>query len=227
MVPPLAAYGAIVLAVPPLRTTFRPWLFGRVSLGGLTATCFIAIGSCLALMAFNAIARPDASAYPDIFPVGFLRRAVLAGVLFSILNALFEEVVFRGILFGAVESEWGKSVAAVTTAVLFGFCHLHGYPPGGVGAVLAGVFGLCLGWLRIVTGGIGLPVLAHIAADATIFECCHPRCRFLRRLGRPRLIQSTSMPLRSPTRDASSCGWRAILRPDCDPSVPHCPNASR
>ncbi len=38
-----------------------------------------------------------------------------------------------------------------------------------LGALLAGLYGLALGWLRVVTGGIGLPVIAHIAADATIF----------------------------------------------------------
>jgi hypothetical protein len=35
--------------------------------------------------------------------------------------------------------------------------------------VLAGIYGLCLGWLRVFSGGLGLPVIAHIAADATIF----------------------------------------------------------
>ena len=35
--------------------------------------------------------------------------------------------------------------------------------------VLACGYGLALGWLRIFTGGLGWPVLAHVAADATIF----------------------------------------------------------
>jgi uncharacterized protein len=41
--------------------------------------------------------------------------------------------------------------------------------PGLLGAVLAGIYGISLGWLRAFSGGIGLPLLAHIAADATIF----------------------------------------------------------
>jgi membrane protease YdiL (CAAX protease family) len=34
---------------------------------------------------------------------------------------------------------------------------------------LAGVHGLLLGWLRHRTGGLILPTLAHVFADATIF----------------------------------------------------------
>jgi membrane protease YdiL (CAAX protease family) len=56
------------------------------------------------------------------------------------------------------------------STLLFGLGHLHGYPPGHVGALLAGIFGFCLGCLRVYTGGLGLPVIAHIAADATIFQ---------------------------------------------------------
>jgi membrane protease YdiL (CAAX protease family) len=46
---------------------------------------------------------------------------------------------------------------------------MRGYPSGALGALLAGIYGVCLGWLRVFSGGLGLPVLAHIAADATIF----------------------------------------------------------
>ncbi len=89
--------------------------------------------------------------------------------MFSIGNALAEEVVFRGVLFAALEPVVGAGLTVLGTAVIFGWFHLHGYPPGPWGAVLAGLYGLALGWLRAVTKGIGLPVLAHIVADATIF----------------------------------------------------------
>lgn len=46
---------------------------------------------------------------------------------------------------------------------------MHGYPPGLLGAALAGIYGLALAWLRVFTGGLGLPVITHIVADATIF----------------------------------------------------------
>lgn len=166
---PLAAYAALVVVVPPLRGTFRPWRFGRVSPSTALATAIIAVGSCAALVAFHLLRHPDISAYGSFLPVSSLGGILAVGVLFSVFNALFEEVIFRGVLFDAVESQWGVWVAVVVTAFLFGYGHMRGYPPGALGAVLAGIYGLCLGWLRVFSGGIGLGVIAHIAADATIF----------------------------------------------------------
>jgi membrane protease YdiL (CAAX protease family) len=166
---PIAAYSALVVAVPPMRATFHPWRFGWVSLPSVVATLIIAAGAWAVLVAFQEIIHPDLSAYGSILPVAGLGGTVAVGVLFSVFNALLEEIVFRAILFDAIEPQWGARAAVIATAGLFGFGHMHGYPPGPLGAGLAGVFGLCLGWLRIFTGGIGLPVVAHIAADATIY----------------------------------------------------------
>ena len=47
---------------------------------------------------------------------------------------------------------------------------MDGHPPGAAGAILAGIYGFALGWLRVFTCGIGLPVAAHIVADATIYS---------------------------------------------------------
>ncbi len=166
---PLFVYGVLIIFIPPLRATFRPWRFGRVSTATILATTIIAVGSSVVLMAFHSFQRPSVDAYGSIFPVFLLGGIVSTGVLFSIFNALFEEMIFRGVLFDAVESEWSGWVAVVVTACLFGYGHMHGYPPGPIGAGLAGFYGICLGWLRLYSQGIGLPVVAHIAADATIF----------------------------------------------------------
>jgi hypothetical protein len=166
---PLAGYAALVAFTPQLRATFRPWRFGRVSGCAMIATFVIALGSCAELVAFSFLAAPDPNTIPGFLHVSTLRDLLAVCVLFSIFNAIFEEVVFRGILFDAFESQWGIWVAAVATALLFGYGHMHGYPPGPLGAVLAGIYGLCLAWLRVFSGGIGLPIIAHVAADATIF----------------------------------------------------------
>jgi membrane protease YdiL (CAAX protease family) len=166
---PLAAYAVLVALLPPLRANFRPWRFGRVTRPAVLATMGIALVSCSALVAFHVFVHPDVRAYGTFLPVSTLGGVLAVGVLFSVFNALFEEIIFRGILFDAVESQWGAWGAVVATAFLFGYGHLRGYPPGLFGAVLAGVYGLGLGWLRLFTAGLGLSVIAHIAADATIF----------------------------------------------------------
>ena len=166
---PVAAYCALVAIVPQLRSTFRPWRFGRVSTPAVLVTIIIAVGSCTVLIAFDILKHPDVSAYRRFLPASSLASLLFVGVVFSVFNALLEEIVFRGILFDSIESQWSAGVAVVVTALLFGFVHMRGYPPGPLGSVLAGFYGLCLGSLRAFTRGIGLPVMAHITADATIF----------------------------------------------------------
>jgi membrane protease YdiL (CAAX protease family) len=94
---------------------------------------------------------------------------VVAALCFSTLNALLEEFVYRGVLYEALAAEWGAVVAIGGTAAAFGLGHLAGYPRGIMGAILAGLYGIALGLLRWWTGGLGLVVACHIAADATIF----------------------------------------------------------
>lgn len=165
---PLANYATVVGAVPPLRATYWRWRFGRVSRFAILSTLVIAVCSCLVLLAFHHFMQPDVRAYASFLPVSKLGGVFATVVFFSVINALCEEVIFRGVFFDALESQWGARGAIVATAALFGYGHLHGYPPGPLGAVLAGVYGLCLGWLRIVTAGIGFGVIAHVVADATI-----------------------------------------------------------
>jgi len=166
---PLAGYFLFVALIAPLRNTFCPWSFGQTNHLTLLATEGIMAVSCSALFLFQKFAHPDLAAYAAIFPKLPGGMLVLAGAAFAIVNALCEEVIFRGIFFNAIESQTGTIGAILGTSVLFGLGHMHGYPPGPLGASLAGVYGLALGWLRGATGGLGLPVIAHIAADATIF----------------------------------------------------------
>ena len=166
---PLAGYAALVATLPPLRATFRPWRFGRICVATALATFIIALVSCTALLGFSLLRVPDANTFRGFLHLSTLRDPLAVCVLFSIFNATFEEIVFHGILFDAFESRWGVWAAAVATAMLFGYGHLHGYPPGPLGAVLAGIYGLCLAWLRVFSRGIGLSIIARIVADATIF----------------------------------------------------------
>jgi membrane protease YdiL (CAAX protease family) len=166
---PLAADALVVATIPPLRHSFRCWAFGHISRAAILAAILLGGGAVGVLLAFDYFARPDVSGYAQFLPVGVLGGVMIAGVIFSVLNAVMEEVIFRGILFDAVESQWGARVAVASTALLFGYAHLQGYPPGPFGVVLAGGFALGLGSLRVFTRGLGLPILVHIAADATIY----------------------------------------------------------
>lgn len=167
---PLVLYGVPTLLIPPLRRSCA-WLhFGTVTRNGVIAAVGIAGVSSLTLILFHRWLHPDLRELVGTLPIRRLGGLVPAGVIFSFGNAVMEELIFRGILHDSLASQWGEWFALVCTSCLFGLGHLHGFPPGAVGAMLAAIFGGLLGSLRIYTGGLALPVLAHVVADATIFS---------------------------------------------------------
>jgi membrane protease YdiL (CAAX protease family) len=166
---PLLVYAGVVLAVKPLRQTTPPITVGRLGGAPLAFSAVLVVATSAVLVAFHAWACPDVTALAGKLPVAAFGNLLVAGLCFSVVNASLEEVVFRGVLWGAIAGEWGRMVALVVTSVLFGFVHLSGYPPGPLGAVLAGTYGLVLGLLRWWAGGLGLALGCHVCADATIF----------------------------------------------------------
>jgi uncharacterized protein len=166
---PLLAYFTLVRLSGPLRRTGPHFAVGRCDWRVLAATSGIVVLSSLALLAYQAAIQPDVRDLAAHVPGTVLGSAVLAGAYFSILNAVMEEVMFRGVLYDAVESQWGWMGAILLTGAAFGACHAGGYPQGLLGGVLAGIYGFVLGWLRWWTRGLAAPTAAHIMADATIF----------------------------------------------------------
>jgi membrane protease YdiL (CAAX protease family) len=140
-----------------------------MSAAAVAATLVVMILSSLALLVFHAAVQPDVRSYRAALQLDTLGGVVLAGVVFTVVNASLEELVFRGVLFDALRSQWGVWFTLIATAVLFGLGHLRGYPPGPLGACLAALFGFVMGALRVWTGGLALPMVAHMCADATIY----------------------------------------------------------
>lgn len=169
LVLPLAVYSAIVAVCPPLRRTMPRIRVGRVGGAPLLAAIALAAVTALVLVTYDVLVRPDVAALAANLPAGAFGNIVLAGICFSIVNAVMEELIFRGVLYEALSAEWGVVMAITITTALFGLGHLGGYPPGPAGAVLAAGFGAAMGLLRWWTGGLGLAIACHIVADATIF----------------------------------------------------------
>src|SRR5205814_2228690 len=112
---PLAAYYALVVTVPPLRGTVPRLSVGRVGwLSGLAGILLIAVTSA-ALLSYQILFDPDVSALAARLPVRAFGNLILAGICFSLLNALLEEWIFRGLLYEAVAAEWGATIAIGAT----------------------------------------------------------------------------------------------------------------
>jgi hypothetical protein len=166
---PLAAYFVLVAFVPRLRQSLHWCRMGRLSPWTVAATLGVMTLTTLALVAFHCIAQPDMSGFRGALPFAAMGGVVTAGVIFTIVNATLEELVFRGVLFDALLSQRGVWITLLATSALFGLGHLQGYPSGPAGAGLAALFGFGMGVLRLWTGGLALPIAAHMVADATIY----------------------------------------------------------
>ncbi len=77
--------------------------------------------------------------------------------------AVAEEVAMRGALFDAIRTWCGDGGALVATTLLFALLHVPLYGIGSLPLDLAA--GMLLGGLRIVSGGVLAPALAHVIAD--------------------------------------------------------------
>lgn len=162
---PVLLYGVLTLLLRPLRRTCGWFSLGHWDRATILLTFTIILASSGILVAYHALAHPDLDYLRAKLPI---RNLLLAFGLFPLCNAVLEEVVFRGILLDAIQAYWGWTAALILTSLAFGFGHLGGYPPGWIGAVLAGVYGLALGLLRQQADGLMPPIVAHVFADATI-----------------------------------------------------------
>lgn len=124
--------------------------------------------AAVALVAWTVSARPD----PGPFLAGVagspLWLALLGVVAFALVNPIWEELLFRGVLLEDLSHTWSPAAAVAGQAVVFGLAHWSGFPSGWIGMTMAAVWGAALGVIRLRTGGIVLPYLVHVTANIAI-----------------------------------------------------------
>jgi uncharacterized protein len=168
---PLTLYATVVLVVPSLRRSVH-WVKGGHWDGivwTLTATTIIVASAALVMWYSHFRYDADLSNIGDQIPAWPLPYLLSLGLFFSVVNALLEEIIFRGVLYEALVDGYGAFAALFIQALVFGLVHAHGFPRGVIGIVMATTYGVVLGYLRQRSGGLLPPLVAHIFADATIF----------------------------------------------------------
>lgn len=143
-------FGATPLA-PDLRSALRTGGLLTALLAGI-----LAINFGYGILYQQVTGRPlesqlVAALLKCITTTDFVITLVVAGLLIP----FYEEVIFRGFLFGALERRrggaWALGVSSVVFAVIHGLTHLP---------VLL-VVALALGWLRLRTGDLRQSILLH------------------------------------------------------------------
>lgn len=153
----------------PIQREYISWFSMRDVWWGIP----LGVGSQLILM--NLVNWPLAQLFPEQFsPERISERAddiasmapgwwaVLLVLVVVVGAPVVEEIVYRGSLQTRLVQGFGVSVGIVVTALLFALIHLAPVEIPGLF-----VFALVLGIARHKTGTLGLPIVTHLAFNAT------------------------------------------------------------
>ena len=107
--------------------------------------------------------------YARFVPAGVPAAAIFAGIVpYAMFNAAFEELVWRGVALQACTAEFGATFALLLSSLSFGLAHYRGFPSGALGVLLATIYGLMMGIVRIRSNGLFGPWLAPQVAGLLI-----------------------------------------------------------
>jgi len=166
----IGVYGGIILPSRRLRASAGWARTGRLNRGDVLLGAVFAVVAGLGLLGWILLASPDLSDLVATVPKVSVGLLILFGLLFASLNAFAEEVLYRGVFMYALEASLGSQAAAlIIQAIFFGLLHIQGFPRGISGMVLAGVFGLMLGYLRLRTRGMLAPWITHAAVNGMMY----------------------------------------------------------
>ncbi len=168
LVPVLATIG-LAFSAGFGRDTLAALARGRLGRAEWGLIALNAIVAAVALVGWVVLLQPDLSRLAGMLPQWPLIGLIGAGASFSVVNALLEEIVWRGILQNWLMTFMSAPAAVFVQAASFGAAHYNGFPSGLVGMGLAAVWGAMIGALALQSKGLAAPVVAHIAADAVIF----------------------------------------------------------
>lgn len=144
---------------------------GHASVASRVLAAATVLGAAAALTAW-ILSEPELGA-TTVHVVEVARRTPTAWILvfataFVVINPIVEEVAYRNVVHEAACAGAPVAAAVVLQAIAFGTLHVVGFPAGSVGVALSFVYGLMLGIIRVLTGGLRVATIAHMATNATI-----------------------------------------------------------
>jgi membrane protease YdiL (CAAX protease family) len=152
----------------------RARLPAGLRLGGLVA---VIVAAAIALLVLVPGTRSLLES-SDVAADSSTRHLLMPLVIIPLGTALFEEVIFRGVLLAALLRATSRLRAVVVSSALFGLWHLHAALSDANGEGLAATFGIVIGtiavttaagalfaYLRLRSGSLAAPVLAHSATN--------------------------------------------------------------
>lgn len=165
---PTALAAACALAVTLLRGNgpradlSLHWSWRGVGVGLLFGVAGLLVTIPASVLWLSIVGDDVTSAAGDVF--GDLRGtwagALLVFAVVVVVAPVCEEILFRGVLWGAVAQRWGRWVALGVTTVVFAVAHLEWQR-----APLLLIIGLPIGLARLYGGTLIASMVAHAVAN--------------------------------------------------------------
>lgn len=153
----------------------RGWRSVRLDAGAFEARAVAGA----ALLGAAAIALPVAALIAtgwlriETGPPGSSLAAALSIGLFLAPAALWEEMMFRGYAFAALEEWWGSAAALVVTSTVFGLVHFANAGASAASIAVVVLAGVMLGGVLLVTRSLYAAFAAHLAWNWTLAGVFH------------------------------------------------------
>src|SRR5207244_4866277 len=126
----------------PLRQTVGWLRMGHPTLPMWITAATVAVGSAVSLLLWFKLARPDVKSLAGLIPMWSPARLAFLGVGFALFNAAWEEMIWRGVVFDALErTRLPSGTVVLMQAVSFGVIRLHVFPSGMVGICVVSSYG--------------------------------------------------------------------------------------
>ena len=185
---PLLMASELMLVVPAvlLLVSLRRPLAASLALGGVDrtgATVAVCAGAALwaasvGLMEMQSIFWPPSEAFLETFRVLHAALqpknafdAAVSVLAIAVFPAVCEEILFRGVVLPSLARLLGAAGAVLGSALLFGAIHYDavGGASGFTRVPFAIAVGIGLGLLRVRTGSLVAPILAHAVLNTITF----------------------------------------------------------
>lgn len=126
---------------------------GRELWGGLGIGALLVVATYLVLLASGAFTITGAAA------TGVLLKPFPE----QVMVAVFEEIVFRAIVFGMLQKFWGTKIALGVSTVIFVVAHMPNEGFSVLGAAMTAAASLALSGAYLLSGRLWLPISMHFA----------------------------------------------------------------
>ncbi len=143
-------------------------LRGPAGRQGLVAGVKVSLGLALAVAAVEAAARLTTGTSALAALAGRPARGAELAALLAVgvaVGPLFEEILFRGVLYGGLRKRWGPAAATGVVTLLFALAHL-GTTPVPWTQALGGIL-FCAAYE--VSGSLWAPLIVHGAGNLALF----------------------------------------------------------